>query len=96
MTQATTESELDPRHPLVRLGAFFDDGEFTTITPVDDRGVIAAVGRADGTHVVAFATDPTVQGGAMGMQLHVQPGARLSCYGFKIRLSTAPATITNA
>ena len=66
MTQATTESELDPRHPLVRLGAFFDGGEFTTITPVDDRGVIAAVGRANGTHVVAFATDPTVQGGAMG------------------------------
>ena len=38
MTQpATTETELDPRHPLVRLGAFFDDGAFTTITPVDDR-----------------------------------------------------------
>ncbi|MGI9207878.1 MAG: acyl-CoA carboxylase subunit beta, partial [Rhodococcus sp. (in: high G+C Gram-positive bacteria)] len=34
--------------------------------PEDDRGVIAAVGRANGTHVVAFCTDPTVQGGAMG------------------------------
>lgn len=67
MTQAaTTESELDPRSPRVRLTAFFDDGEFTTITPEDDRGVLAAVGRANGTHVVAFATDPTVQGGAMG------------------------------
>jgi acetyl-CoA/propionyl-CoA carboxylase carboxyl transferase subunit len=64
MTQAT--EDLDPRHPLVRLAAFFDDGEFTTITPVDDSGVISAVGRARGTHVVAFCTDPTVQGGAMG------------------------------
>ena len=61
-----TVVELDPRHPRVRLGAFFDDGEFTEITPADDRGVLAAVGRANGTHVVAFATDPTVQGGAMG------------------------------
>lgn len=59
-------AEVDPRSPLVRLAAFFDDGDFTTITPVDDRGVISAVGRAHGTHVVAFATDPTVQGGAMG------------------------------
>ena len=62
----TAETELDPRSPLVRLGKFFDDGEFTTITPLDDRGVIAAVGRAQGTHCVAFCTDPTVQGGAMG------------------------------
>lgn len=62
----TADTELDPRSPLVRLGNFFDNGEFETITPVDDRGVIAAVGRANGTHVVAFATDPTVQGGAMG------------------------------
>jgi acetyl-CoA/propionyl-CoA carboxylase carboxyl transferase subunit len=64
-TTAAT-ADLDPRHPLVRLAALFDDGEFTTITPTDDRGVIAAVGRAKGTHIVAFATDPTVQGGAMG------------------------------
>lgn len=44
----------------------FDGGEFTTITPEDDRGVLAGVGRANGTNVVAFCTDPTVQGGAMG------------------------------
>jgi acetyl-CoA/propionyl-CoA carboxylase carboxyl transferase subunit len=46
----------------------FDDGEFTTITPEDDRGVLAAVGRANGTNIVAFCTDPTVQGGAMGYE----------------------------
>ena len=67
MTQAATEAvELDPRSPRARLTKFFDNGEFTLITPEDDRGVVSAVGRANGTHVVAFATDPTVQGGAMG------------------------------
>ena len=59
-------TELDPRSPRARLANFFDDGVFETITPEDDRGVLAAVGRAHGTQVVAFATDVTVQGGAMG------------------------------
>lgn len=59
-------TEIDPRSPRARLTAFFDDGEFTTITPEDDRGVLAAVGRANGANVVVFVTDPTVQGGAMG------------------------------
>lgn len=56
----------DVRSPLVRLGAFFDNGEFTLITPADDRGAVSAVGYISGANVVAFATDPTVQGGAMG------------------------------
>jgi acetyl-CoA/propionyl-CoA carboxylase carboxyl transferase subunit len=58
----------DPRSPRARLTAFFDDGAFDIITPEDDRGVLAAVGRAKGAHAVAFATDPTVQGGAMGSE----------------------------
>ncbi|NQW72680.1 MAG: acyl-CoA carboxylase subunit beta [Actinobacteria bacterium] len=58
--------ELDPRSPRARLMNLFDGGEFQAITPEDDRGVLAAVGRANGTNVVAFCTDPTVQGGAMG------------------------------
>lgn len=61
-----TSEDLDPRSPRARLAAFFDDGIFTPITPEDDRGVLSAVGHAHGTPVVAFATDPTVQGGAMG------------------------------
>lgn len=65
MTEATIIA-LDPRSPRARLMNFFDNGEFVTITPEDDRGVLAAVGRADGANVVAFITDPTVQGGAMG------------------------------
>ncbi|MDP4804620.1 MAG: hypothetical protein NWR45_06680 [Candidatus Nanopelagicales bacterium] len=70
MSTALTEpvEQIDPRSPLVRLAAFFDDGEFTLVTPNDDRGVLVAAGRAMGTNVVAFATDPTVQGGAMGAE----------------------------
>ena len=64
MTEAP--AELDPRSPLVRLANFFDGGEFTAITPIDDSGVLAALGTAGGVHCVAFCTDPTVQGGAMG------------------------------
>ena len=67
MTEAAVIA-LDPRSPRARLINFFDNGEFVTITPEDDRGVLAAVGRANGTNVVAFITDPTVQGGAMGSE----------------------------
>lgn len=63
---ATAETALDPRLPRARFANFFDDGAFTTITPDDDSGVLVAVGRVLGTHVVAFATDATVMGGAMG------------------------------
>lgn len=59
-------TEPDPRSPQVRLAAFFDDGAFTPITPVDDSGFLSAVGRVNGSSVVAFCSDPTVQGGAMG------------------------------
>ena len=65
---ATAHTAIDPRSPLSRLGAFFDDDSLQTISPVDDRGFIAAVGRVSGHHVVAFAADPTVQGGAMGYE----------------------------
>ena len=60
--------DLDPRHPLVRMPAFLDEGTMELISDVDDCGVIAATGTALGTPVVVFCTDPTVQGGAMGIQ----------------------------
>ncbi|MGN6781215.1 MAG: acyl-CoA carboxylase subunit beta [Marmoricola sp.] len=56
----------DPRHPLNRLGALFDEGTLETITPVDTSGMLAAIGRVRGTTAVAFCSDPTVMGGAMG------------------------------
>ncbi len=56
----------DPRSPRVRMGKLFDPGSFTTITAEDDSGMLAGVGHIDGRPAVAFACDPTVQGGAMG------------------------------
>ena len=58
--------EDDPRNPVHRLTALLDEGTFELITPDDDSGMLAAVGRVDGTSVVAFCTDATVMGGAMG------------------------------
>jgi len=66
VTGESADLQADPRSPMVRLTALFDEGTMTPITPIDDRGVVAAVGRVNGAHAVAFATDPTVQGGAMG------------------------------
>jgi acetyl-CoA/propionyl-CoA carboxylase carboxyl transferase subunit len=63
---ARTEAPEDPRHPLNRLAAFFDDGLFTLLSPVDDSGMLAAVGRVNGKTCVAFCSDATVMGGAMG------------------------------
>ncbi|WP_153395319.1 acyl-CoA carboxylase subunit beta [Ornithinicoccus halotolerans] len=71
--QATTSAqgkiprEQDPRNPRLRLQAFFDDGSLELITPEDDSGTLAAAGTVRGTPVVAFASDATIQGGAMGV-----------------------------
>lgn len=65
-TRTAQQDRLDPRHPLVRLTALFDDGTLELLSPVDDRGMVAAVGAVEGTRVVAFCSDPTVMGGAMG------------------------------
>ncbi len=57
---------LDHRDPGLRLRTFFDDGSVRLITPVDDSGMLAAVGTVRGAPAVAFASDATIQGGAMG------------------------------
>jgi acetyl-CoA/propionyl-CoA carboxylase carboxyl transferase subunit len=44
----------------------FDEGSLQLITPDDLSGMLAATGTVDGTHTVAFCSDPTVMGGAMG------------------------------
>jgi acetyl-CoA/propionyl-CoA carboxylase carboxyl transferase subunit len=56
----------DPRHPVNRLAALFDEDTVDPITAVDDSGMLAAVGRVHGIPCVAFCSDPTVMGGAMG------------------------------
>ena len=54
------------RDPQARLAALFDPGTMALLTPHDDSGAVAATGKIDGVLAVAFASDPQVQGGAMG------------------------------
>ena len=57
----------DPRNPNFRLAALLDEGSVELITPDDDSGMLAAVGTINGSRVVAFCSDATVMGGAMGV-----------------------------
>lgn len=57
----------DPRNPRTRLAAFFDEGSMELLSDEGDSGMLAAVGTADGARVVAFCSDATIQGGAMGI-----------------------------
>src|SRR5580658_10587702 len=58
-----------PRDPRERLAALFDPGTlelFPAAEGEERSGVVAGAGLVHGTGVVAFASDPRVQGGAMG------------------------------
>ena len=57
---------LDARDPVLRLSKLFDAGSLELLWPRDDSGVVAARGRIEGNAAVAFCTDATVMGGAMG------------------------------
>ncbi len=54
------------RDPQARLAALFDPGTLQLLTPHDDSGALAGSGKIGGMLAVAFASDPQVQGGAMG------------------------------
>ncbi len=56
----------DPRLPRHRLSALFDPDTMELISPDDDSGMLAGIGRIDGMLAVAFCSDATVMGGAMG------------------------------
>jgi acetyl-CoA/propionyl-CoA carboxylase carboxyl transferase subunit len=65
---AKVPRDQDPRHPRKRMAALFDPGTLVPITADGDSGMLAGVGLIDGAHAVAFASDPTVMGGAMGTE----------------------------
>ena len=65
--EAAAES-LDPRDPLLRLSTFFDDGSVALLHERDKSGVLAASGTVNGVKTIAFCTDGTVMGGAMGIE----------------------------
>jgi acetyl-CoA/propionyl-CoA carboxylase carboxyl transferase subunit len=66
-TKVKVPREQDPRNPNFRLQALLDPGSLELITPDDDSGMLAAVGTVNGNRVVAFCSDATVMGGAMGL-----------------------------
>ena len=72
MTVATRPAkpprEDDPRHPAKRLDALLDAGSMQVLSADDDSGMMSAVGTVDGCRTVAFCSDATVMGGAMGDQ----------------------------
>jgi len=72
MTQAVAKPprvprEEDPRNPNARLAALLDPGSLELISADDESGMLAALGTVNGSRVVAFCSDATVMGGAMGV-----------------------------
>jgi acetyl-CoA/propionyl-CoA carboxylase carboxyl transferase subunit len=59
--------EEDPRNPNLRLATLFDAGSMRLITEDDGSGMLAAHGTVKGSPVVAFCSDATIMGGAMGV-----------------------------
>jgi acetyl-CoA/propionyl-CoA carboxylase carboxyl transferase subunit len=62
------EAVVDHRDPEVRLRALFDHGTLRLAVPRDDSGVLWARGQVDGTPAIAYASDATRMGGAMGAE----------------------------
>ncbi|MFM7499552.1 MAG: carboxyl transferase domain-containing protein, partial [Actinomycetota bacterium] len=56
----------DPRDPQQRIEKILDDSSFHALTERDESGMLAGFGTISGTRVTLFATDATIQGGAMG------------------------------
>ncbi|MFE2999344.1 acyl-CoA carboxylase subunit beta [Nocardia sp. NPDC059246] len=68
MAPAHADTATDPRDPLGRLQRFFDPGTVLPLHPRDKSGVLAAIGEVDGVRTVAYCSDATVMGGAMGVE----------------------------
>jgi acetyl-CoA/propionyl-CoA carboxylase carboxyl transferase subunit len=67
-TGPTTDDGVDYRDPEVRLRSVFDRGTLRLLMQPDSSGVLYAKGEIDGTTAIAYATDGTKMGGAMGME----------------------------
>jgi acetyl-CoA/propionyl-CoA carboxylase carboxyl transferase subunit len=61
------------RDPRARLAALFDPGTLELLMPPDDSGILTGTGSIAGLPAVSFASDPRLQGGAMGIDgcLHI-------------------------
>ncbi|MGN3955135.1 acyl-CoA carboxylase subunit beta [Streptomyces sp. WAC8370] len=61
-----TSDGTDFRDPDLRLSGLLDPGSVAPVGPVDGCGVARVTGLIDGAPVVAFCTDATSMGGALG------------------------------
>ena len=68
MAPTAVSESLDPRDPLLRLSTFFDDVSVELLHERDRSGVLVAAGTVNGLRTIAFCTDGTVMGGAMGLE----------------------------
>jgi acetyl-CoA/propionyl-CoA carboxylase carboxyl transferase subunit len=59
-------AERDPRDPLLRLGQLFDGNDFDLLYSGGNTEVWTASGRINGARVIAYCTDATKMGGALG------------------------------
>lgn len=59
-------AEQDFRDPWLRLRQLFDDDDCELLNAADDSEVRTAVGRINGSHAIAYCTDGTRMGGALG------------------------------
>ncbi|MGH3824730.1 MAG: acyl-CoA carboxylase subunit beta [Pseudonocardiaceae bacterium] len=62
-----TDVDQDHRSPVQRLARLLEAGSAVALQPRDSSGVHAVRGRIDGAKVVAYCTDATMMGGAMGV-----------------------------
>ncbi|WP_375493695.1 acyl-CoA carboxylase subunit beta [uncultured Jatrophihabitans sp.] len=60
--------EIDPRDPVLRLEKLFDAGTVELLRPRDTSGVVYARGQVNGASALAYCSDATVMGGAMGVE----------------------------
>jgi acetyl-CoA/propionyl-CoA carboxylase carboxyl transferase subunit len=66
--RSSTGEAADPRDPELRLTCLFDPDTLVTLRPRDSSGALAARGRINGAKVIAYCTDATTMGGAMGSE----------------------------
>ncbi|MEY4421847.1 MAG: hypothetical protein RL581_385 [Actinomycetota bacterium] len=72
----------DPKDPELRIAKLVDAGTNHLITERDQSGMLAARGKIKGNEVVVFASDPTVQGGALGPE-----GAKVIVEAYKVAMA---------